>query len=67
MPTLTITLTAQQYARGATAIGKDLNLGRDATAEECRQYVIAMLRSVVLAREKDVAVEALVPATFDPI
>ena len=66
MATMTITTTAQQAARVAAAIGKDLNLGRDATAEECRQYVIAMLRAVVLAREKDAAVAVLAPTTFDP-
>ena len=66
MPTMTITTTAPQAARVAAAIGRDLKLGRDATAEECRQYVIAMIRAVVIAREKDVAIEAIVPVTFDP-
>jgi len=66
MPTLTITTTAAQATRIAAAIGKDMKLGRDATAEECRQYVVALLRAVVLARERDAAINAIVDQTFDP-
>ena len=47
MPTLTITTDATQAARVAHAVGQHLNLGRDATAQEIKDFVIRILRNVV--------------------
>jgi len=63
---MTITTTAAQAVRVAAAVGEELRLDRPATAEECRQYVITILRNIVLTSEKKIAVAALVPSTFDP-
>ena len=66
MATMTITVTAPQAARAATAIGKRLGLGRDATLEECRLYVIEELRKVVLFEERRALEVAITASPFDP-
>jgi len=55
MPTTTFTYTAPQGARIATAYGKLLGLGRDATAAEIKAEMWNQQRAIVLAQEKSVA------------
>jgi hypothetical protein len=66
MAVLTITTTAGEAQRVATAFGARLGLGRDATNAEVKTAVIAYIRSIVRTYENEVAIAALVPAAFDP-
>jgi hypothetical protein len=66
MPTQTITTTAPQAQRVATAFGAKLNLGRDATAAEVKADVIAYMRNVVINYEREEAQKQIVDSAFDP-
>jgi hypothetical protein len=66
MPTLTITTTVAQANRVASAFGKALGLGRDATEAEVKQEVIRLMRSVVIARERQDAISQITDTPFDP-
>jgi hypothetical protein len=64
MPTLNITITAQQANRMAAGVGSILNLGRNATAQEIGQYLWALGKSQVMNQETNDALKA-VPAPTD--
>lgn len=66
MAVLTITTTAPQAQRVATAFGARLNLGRDATNAEVKTEVVNIIRGIVQGYENQVAARALVDAVFDP-
>lgn len=72
MPALTITTTAPQAQRLATALGREMNYRnadgtyRDATASEIKEYVVAMLRAVVRNQEAAIAQQQIVITPFDP-
>lgn len=66
MPTLTITTTAAQAGRVASAFGKALGLGRDATSDEVKSEVIRLIRSVVIERERQDAIAQIADTPFDP-
>lgn len=66
MATMTITTTTEQAARVATAFGALLHLGRDATAAEVKQAVIAYMRAVVLQYENRQAIAVLTDSPFEP-
>ena len=66
MAVLTITTTAAQAQRVATAFGSRLSLGRDATNAEVKAEVINMVRAIVLGYESDQAKAALADTPFDP-
>lgn len=71
MPTMTITTTAPQAQRVATALGAYLGLGRDATASEIKAHFIEQMKELVLAHERRLQkaeAEAALPplTTFDP-
>jgi len=66
MPTLTINTTAAQATRVASAFGKRLNLGRDATNAEVKQQVIEFLKDAVWDQEHRDAVEAVVTNRINP-
>jgi hypothetical protein len=66
MPVMTITTTTQQGNRVSAAIGARLGLGRDATAEECRQWVISQIRGVVHDYEWQALQKTVSVTTFDP-
>jgi hypothetical protein len=66
MPTLTITTTAPQASRVASAFGKRLNLGRDATNAEVKDEIIKFVRSVVIGEENREAITQLADTPFDP-
>lgn len=55
MPTTTFTYTAGQGARMATAYGKYLGLGRDATSAEIKAEMWNQQRILVAAQEKATA------------
>lgn len=69
---VTISLTAGQITRFATALGKARNLvdaqgqPRVATAAEMRQFVIDQVRGVVLETERAAATEAAIKAATVP-
>lgn len=64
---MTITTTAGQASRMAAAVGVAMRLGRDATAQEVKDYWIGEMRRHVLGIERDAAQAALAaPAAFDP-
>lgn len=65
MATLTLTTTSQQDARIVQAFGTYLDLGRNATAGEVKQWLISQLRGVVLAQEAKAAREAAEAALTD--
>lgn len=62
MPSMTITTTAQQAQRLATALGKALGYGRDATADEIKAYVVDHFRQLVHREER----QEVAPTAFDP-
>ena len=68
MAVMTITTTAAQAQRVATAIGVRLRLGRDATQAEVKAEVIEFLRQVVINTEAQTAAKAAADAAaaFDP-
>lgn len=72
MPSMTITTTAQQAQRLATAFGRELGLRdeqgqrRDATAAEIKQATIGYLRSVVVQQERRAAEDEISIPEFDP-
>jgi hypothetical protein len=67
MPSQTITTTAQQAQRLATALGVKLGLGRDANADEIKQYGIDCYRAVVHEYEAEQRRIALnTPDPFEP-
>ena len=76
MPSMTITTTAPQAARLATAMGATMRLvddvtkqPRDATAAEIKAYVVQFLRDTVQHYERNLAVQAAAAASvtaFDP-
>lgn len=63
--TTTITTTAQDDQRLATAFGTRLGLGRNANAAEIKNALINWLRAVVIEEER-VAAERQQSAPFDP-
>ena len=68
MATLTITTTADQAQRIATAFGAELNLEtidnppspRDATEAEVKAYVVRFIKDIVLNQEHRAATEAAI-------
>lgn len=73
MATLTITTTAAQSQRIATALGMERNLvdvngvARDATAAEVKDFLIDALRRLVQGYEYKVAhTQVAPPAPMDP-
>ena len=72
MPTLTITTTAQQAQRVATAFGQRLGLKdgggnpRDATPSEVKDFVIVQIRLVVQQQEQHTAQMLITDTQFDP-
>ena len=48
---LTLTLSAGEAQRFATALGAEWGLGRDATAAEAKQFVIADIQNLVQRQE----------------
>ena len=71
MPKLTITTSAAQAQRIATAFGRLKNrrkpdkTKRDATAAEVKADVIEFIRSVVINYEQDLAIQAATDAVPD--
>ena len=66
MATMTITTTGAQDARLVVAFGKQLGLGRDATAAEIKAEIIRFTRTVVQDQERLAVVQANPPVDFDP-
>lgn len=73
MPTLTITTTAGQASRVASAVGMELGLRgsdglqRDATNAEVKDWLISKARQLVQAHEIRIAQAAVpAPVAFDP-
>jgi len=67
MPSLTITTTAEQASRLASAYGAKLGLGRDATQAEVKAALIAEMKSVVRSYEAERAHRSVViPADIEP-
>lgn len=63
---VTITLTNTEAARFATFVGQVSGFGRDATAAECKVYIVNAMRDQVQQYEKQIAAAALTPIAFDP-
>lgn len=59
MPDITISLTAGQATRVAAAIGKHLQLGRDATLQEATTFLTQVLKNVVKQEETKAAIEQI--------
>lgn len=59
MPSLTFTVSAAQAQRCQTAVGRALNLGRDATAAEVQQFMWQHMKDFVLNTESVAQVAAL--------
>lgn len=55
MPSMTITTSAADAQRLATAIGAKLGLGRDATGAEIKAETVAYLVSIVRSQEAQAA------------
>lgn len=72
MPSITITTTAPQAQRLATAFGRELGLrdeqgaARNATADEIKAAAVAYLRRVVQQQESYIAQEQHADVPFDP-
>ena len=78
MPTITITVTAQQGTRAAAALGKAQSLmdnatppqPRSATAEEVRLWLIGRLKQLIVDTEGAAAIKAATDAVvltpFEP-
>jgi len=72
MPSMTITTTAEQAQRLATAFGKAHGLTnaagqpRAATASEIKDFTTAWMRKIVLDQERLAAALAAVDANFEP-
>lgn len=71
MATITIVTNASQSQRAAKAFGEKLNLGRDATGDEIRAWIIEELRTIIQHYERRILQkandDALPAATqFDP-
>lgn len=67
MPVMTINTTAPQAQRLAVAFGRELGLGRNATADEIKAAVITYLRRVVILQERGIAEAQITPpSVFDP-
>lgn len=64
MPTTTINYSAQDGGRIAAAVGAELDLGRSATANEVKTYVMKRIEAMVLRHERQQKQAAL---TDDPI
>lgn len=60
MGTLTITTSAQHDTRIVAALGKHLNLGRNATGAEVKAWIVNYLKAMVLEQEKLAAAVAAV-------
>lgn len=71
MPSVTITVTASQATRAAAALGTAQGLGRPATAEEVRLFLIGRLKQLVIDVEgtalTKAAIAAVVVPTFEPM
>lgn len=63
MGTLTITTTTQQDSRIVEAFGEKLQLGRNATGAEVRQYVVNHIADVVRRYELNKAAAEAVNST----
>ena len=66
MSTLTINTTAEQALRVAAAVGQSQGLGRNATAAECKDFVIQLLRQLVQQQEYIAAQNLITSTAFDP-
>lgn len=67
MPTLSITVTAEQAARIAEAYGANYIPPRDATMAEVKTALIEELKRVVRNHERDKAHRAaVIPADIEP-
>ncbi len=67
MPNIVLTVTNQQAARISTAFGKALNLGRDATPDEVKQYLIGQVKRVVHQEELNAAIAAVPPPNLGDV
>jgi hypothetical protein len=59
MPTLSIDLTVEQATRISEAIGRSMSLGRPATMQEARTWIISRIKEAVLVQEKRDALAAV--------
>jgi len=59
MPTITIDLTATQATRVQQAIGRLLALGRPATLQESRTFIINRIKDSILQQEQQDARDAV--------
>ena len=66
MPDFTVTLTAAQAQRVATAFGRYWNLGRPATAAEVKQYLIRQMRGIVITQERATQESVITVPDFVP-
>ena len=72
MPSLTITTTAQQAQRLATAFGEYFTLKdaqgvvRPATEAEIKAWIILQLRALVIRQERKAQEDLIVDSPFDP-
>ena len=67
MAQITIEVTAQQANRAQAALGAYLNLGRNATGAEVKEWLIRQMRTVVYNHERRLAEAAITsPAPFEP-
>ena len=63
MPTISLTVTQAQVDRITAALGVKLSLGRNATAEEVKTYIINVLKQDVFDKERrDAYAEVASPA-----
>lgn len=54
MATISITTTAGEDTRIATAFGTKLNLGRNATGPEVKADIVAYIKEVVIGQERQI-------------